>query len=184
MTTLETGHAPPATGRHMGALKGAADFMKAQYVTRWGIVNTTKQQSIAEHSFLVWVLVKEWGPHVLTDNELLCAKELALTHDLAEIRTGDAPTPHKTPEVKAHLDKVEQEIYQQIPVSDRVKQLVKFCDTAESVLFLKLYGQGRHAEEVRELLAVQMWKRLTTSLFNMDERLTLHDQFNEAFHDT
>ena len=188
MTTTDhlklSGSAPPVTSRHTGPLKGAADFLKSQYISRWNIICCAKQQTIAEHQYLCYLLVREWGPKVLTDQELACAKELALTHDLAEIRTGDCPTPFKSPEVKAHLKEVEEGIFSPIPVSGRVGQLVKFCDTAESILFLKLYGLGRHAEDVRELLAVQMWRRLADSLFNMDERLTLHDQFNEAFHDT
>lgn len=177
------GFAPPVTKRHTGPLNGAADYLKAQYINRWAIVNVAKQQSIAEHSFNVWVLVSHWGPEVLNLQELQCAQEYALTHDLAEIRTGDCPTPFKDPLVKEALGEMEEEICPQIPVTPRIKQLVKFCDTAESILFLKLYGLGRHADDVRELLAVQMWARLKDSLFSTAQRQKLHDLFTDTFHD-
>lgn len=175
--------APPISTKHTGPLNGAADYLKAQYINRWGIVNVAKQQSIAEHSFNVWVLVSHWGPEVLNLQELQCAQEYALTHDLAEIRTGDFPTSFKNPLIKEALDDMEKEICPQIPVTPRIKQLVKFADTAESVLFLKLYGLGKHADDVRELLAVQMWARLKDSLFSTGQRQKLHDLFNETFHD-
>ena len=85
--------------------------------------------------------------------------------------------------VKQALGELEMEICPQIPVTPKIKQLVKHCDTAESVLFLKLYGLGKHADDVRELLAVQMWARLKDSLFSTNQRQKLHDLFNETFHD-
>jgi hypothetical protein len=170
--------------KHTGPLKGAADLLKSQYVDRWGIICTAKQQSIGQHMYNVWILVTEWGHAVLSAEELPSAKELALTHDLAEIRTGDCPTPFKTPEMKAALDELEQDIYATVPVTGRVKELVKFCDTAESVLFLKLYGLGSHAVDVRELLATQMWSRLEQSSFTKPEQTKLHDLFIATFNDT
>jgi len=177
------GFAPPVTKKHTGPLNGAADYLKAQYINRWGIVNVAKQQSIAEHSFNVWVLVTHWGPECLNLQELRCAQELALMHDLAEIRTGDFPTSFKDPLIKEALGEMEKEICPQIPATPRIKQLVKFCDTAESVLFLKLYGIGKHANDVQELLAVQMRDRLKDSLFSTNQRQKLYDFFNECFHE-
>jgi len=171
--------------KHSGSLSGAADFLKASYITRWGIVSTAKEQSIAEHMYRVWTLVRVWGPLVqLSTLDQQIAEELALTHDLAEIRTGDCPTPFKTPFVKEKLDMLEGEIYKQIPCNERCKQFVKFADTAESVLFLKMYGLGRHAREVEGLLSDQMWKRLTESLFSNEDQQTLIQQFTKTYHDT
>lgn len=175
----------PNPDRHSGPLHGASDFLKASYITRWCIVNTTKHQSIAEHQYNVWTLVRQWGMHAgLSAKEQAQAEELALTHDLAEIRLGDIPTPVKLNQsLKEQLTGLEERIYPTVPVPGRVKQLVKFCDTAESILFLKLYGQGRHASDVQELLAVQMWERLSNSLFSKTEQQLLHDHFNQTFND-
>lgn len=175
----------PNPNRHSGPLNGAADFLKASYISRWCIINTTKHQSIAEHMYNVWTLVRQWGRHAgLSLKEQAQAEELALTHDLAEIRLGDIPTPVKLNQtIKEQLVELEECVYSVVPVPGRVKQLVKFCDTAEAILFLKLYGQGKHASDVRELLAVQMWERLSNSLFSKTEQQLLHDHFNETFND-
>jgi len=180
--TTYDGFAPPVIEKHTGPLNGAADFLKAQYISRWGIVNTAKQQSVAEHSYNVWVLVSLWGPDVLNPKEMQCAKEYALTHDLAEIRTGDCPTPFKSPLIKEALDELEEEIYPQLPITSKVRQLVKFCDTAEAVLFLRLYGLGKHAVDVQDLLAVQMWARLNETPFTPEQKQRLRDLFNDTFH--
>ena len=171
--------------KHQGPLDGVADFLKSQYISRWGIVCTARDQSIGQHQYNVWMLVRQWGKYAdLTDLQQRTAEELALTHDLAEIRTGDCPTPFKTPEIKEALHEMELSIYSPVPAPPKVKQFVKFCDTAESILFLKLYGLGKHATEVRELLCEQMWKRLDSSGFSVDIQHTLRDKFTEAFHDT
>ena len=176
---------PHLTNKHVGKLEGAADFLKSSYISRWGIVSVSKEQSIAEHMYRVWILVRQWGPLVsLTHSEQAVAEELALTHDLAEIRTGDCPTPFKTPAVKEALTELEQSIYPELPASGRSKQFVKFCDTAESVLFLRMHGVGKHAHEVQELLAQQMWARLGKSLFSPHDHSTLIDHFTRTFHDT
>lgn len=171
--------------KHQGPLNGAADFLKSQYISRWGIVCTAKEQSIGQHMYNVWILVRQWGPVALASAEdQRVAEELALTHDLAEIRTGDCPTPFKTPEIKAALHEMETSIYQPVPCSQAVKDFVKFCDTAESILFLKLYGLGQHATEVRELLCNQMWNRLGRTTIPDAARDRLRDLFTTAYHDT
>jgi hypothetical protein len=171
--------------KHNGALKGAADFLKAQYISRWGIVNTARHQCIAEHMWGVWMLVTEWGPALgLNPKDQKLAENWALTHDLAEIRTGDCPTPFKTPEVKAALDEMEQQIYPGFLVDKNtaVGAFCKFCDTAESILFLKLNGIGKHADDVRELLCRQMWGRLDGSCIPEEKRLLLRNLFTDTYH--
>ena len=160
-----------------------AEFLRASHISRWGIVQTATRQSIAEHMWRVWQLVTHWGPIVGLDSaEQHDAEQLALTHDLAEIRTGDAPTPHKTPELKAHLSAVEAKIVPYVTLheqtcSERTLALVKFCDTAEAVLFLRVNGLGAHAASVQDLLEQQMLDRLATAPFTSDQR----DQLTVSF---
>jgi 5'-deoxynucleotidase YfbR-like HD superfamily hydrolase len=106
------------------------------------------------------------------------AEELALLHDLPEIRTGDAPTPHKSPEMKAMLGAIEEEILPELAelesrCSHKVKDLVKFADTAEAIFFLTVNGLGKHASDVMHLLEGQMIERLEKSSFSSWERETL-----------
>ena len=168
--------------KHSGALDGAVDLLKASYIDRWCIVNTSKRQSIAEHMWRVWALARSWGADCgLTEVEQRSAEELALTHDLAEIRLGDVPTPVKQNAlIKEQLDRMEETIYSTIPVSPKVKLFVKGCDIAEAVLFLKHHGVGRHAYEVRELLSTQLWAKLDGASFYQ----TFYDRFTDAYADS
>jgi hypothetical protein len=178
----------PGSRQHTGPLGGAADYLKASYIKRWGIVNAPPQ-SIAEHQYRVWTLVRQWGPRIkleATHQEL--AEEWALVHDLAEIRTGDAPTPHKTPEIKSWLQGVEHEVYPPIKMLESsiagtdAATFCKFCDTAESILYLKLHGIGKHATDVQELLSQQLRSRLKSSSLSDDKCQILLELFCDAYH--
>lgn len=171
-------------------LRSSAEFLRASHITRWGIVQTARQQNIAEHQYRVWLLVQHWGSHAgLNIVEKRCAGHLALIHDLPEIRTGDAPTPHKTPEVKRYLAEIERQILPQLhqleqQASARVAAFVKFCDTAEAVLFLRVNGLGKHAADVRDLLEQQMMDRLSQSVIEPARQQALIECFISTKHDT
>lgn len=171
-------------------LKSTAEYLRASHISRWGIVQTSHRQNIAEHQYRVWLLTRHWGKIAgLTKDEQINAEELALVHDLPEIRTGDAPTPHKTPEIKAFLSQVEHQILPELAaleerVTSRAKDLVKFCDTAEAILFLKVNGLGKHAEDVQALLEEQMLGRLRKSTIGLAAQNRLIEAFITTKHDT
>lgn len=171
-------------------LKTTAEFLRSSHISRWGIVQTAVRQNIAEHMYRVWLLVRAWGPAVgLSADQQFLAEQLALMHDLPEIRTGDAPTPHKTAELKAHLAQVEQAIYPDLRALEdqadaTVAALVKHCDTAEAVLFLEVNGLGTHAQQVKQLLRQQMLDRLALSPFSADQQSKLIDLFHTTLHAT
>lgn len=68
-------------------------------VPRWTIIPMTKTQSVAEHSYNVWlitgVLYDKLYPIPHNSPEKALALEYALIHDLAEVITGDIPSPAK-----------------------------------------------------------------------------------------
>jgi len=142
-------------------IKTTAELLRLSHVSRWGIVQTAVRQSVAEHSWRVWCLVRQWAQTAaLTVEELAWAQELALLHDVPEIRTGDCPTPAKSPEMKSLLTEVEAEIYPPLAKLEKeangcTKDFVKFCDIAESVIFLHVNGIGKHAKDVEKLLMKQ-----------------------------
>ena len=142
-------------------LKTTAELLRLSHISRWGIVQTAVRQSVAEHSWRVWCLVRQWADVVgLTAEEKAWAQELALLHDVPEIRTGDCPTPAKSPEMKALLTQVENEIYSPLAeleeqANSRAKDLMKYCDICESVIFLHVNGVGKHAKDVEALLKRQ-----------------------------
>lgn len=167
-----------------------AELLRSSHISRWGIVQVAKPQNIAEHMYRVWLLVRDWGPIVeLSPDQQFLAEQLALMHDLPEIRTGDAPTPHKTPELKEHLAQIEQKIYPGLrALEDQADKataaLVKHCDTAESVYFLEVNGLGTHAQQVKQLLRRQMLDRLALSPFTPEQQSRLIDKFQTTLHAT
>ena len=171
-------------------LNTTAEFLRASHISRWGIVQTAVRQNIAEHMYRVWLLARDWGPIVeLSPDQQFLAERLALMHDLPEIRTGDAPTPHKTTELKAHLAQIEQRIYPDLRALEdqadpATAALVKHCDTAESILFLRVNGLGTHAQQVCELLTQQMLERLSRAPFTGEQKTKLLDAFGSIKHAT
>lgn len=175
----------------MSQIEHVHELLRSSHISRWGIVQTAMRQNIAEHMYRVWTMVAAWGPEIgLSGEEQATAERYALTHDLPEIRTGDAPTPHKTPELKKHLATVEAEILPDLcaleaSLTPRAAELVKFCDTAEAVLFLEVNGLGKHALEVKELLHAQMLSRLRgSSAISTDQALRLVAMFHETLSNT
>lgn len=153
-------------------------------------MQTAGVQSIAEHMYRVWVLVRQWGPVAGLDPiQQIHAEEWALTHDAAEIRTGDNPTPHKTPQMKKWLTELEHDICPGAIDTERrmrpaTQDFCKFCDTAEAILYLRVNGLGRHADDVRRLLEVQLSERLHKSALAPETQAALHATFTDTYHDT
>jgi len=174
---------------HTGRLIGAADHLRASHIKRWGIVKTADTQSVAEHLYRVWTLVRMWGPLAgLTEDQQRLAEEWALLHDLPEIRTGDAPTPHKTPEIKAWLSQVEANISPEAAAIEHqiagsaVGDFCKLCDTAEAILYLRVNGLGKHAQDVIRLLEEQMLARLERSKIEPAAQQQLVAVFTSTYH--
>jgi len=161
-------------------IKTTAELLRLSHIRRWGIVQTAVPQTVAEHSWRVWCLVRQWSEVVaLTVEEKAWAEELALLHDVPEIRTGDCPTPAKSPEMKALLTEVEAEIYPPLAALEKEanqcsKDYMKFCDIAESVIFLHVNGLGAHAKDVEKLLKKQAEDHIRSSpLFATDHKENL-----------
>lgn len=77
------------------------DFMRAGHVKRWHIVNTVRDQTIAEHQYLVAIIAMELYTRMIDpvrqENavEFLHLVMCALFSDAPEVRYGDYPTPAK-----------------------------------------------------------------------------------------
>lgn len=156
------------------------DYLRAGHVKRWHIVNTTAQQSIAEHSYLVAIIAM----HLHRDVDPMCDMNdvqetgiYALFHDAPEIRTGDIPTPAKkllreierlTPE--PNLGPMEPDLFERLDirlmprcpftregeVSDVSIQCVKMADAIEAAHWIRENGAGRHAE----IVTAGCWRRV------------------------
>ncbi len=137
------------------------DFLRASYTKRWTIINTTKTQSVGEHSFNVAVIAARLGELFDWNGRFHNTQAFklimwSLFHDIPEIYTGDMPTPFKRALQKhgANILAAEEEFLKDYGGKARDAEdseygmIVKFADLLEAIWFLKDHGTGEHAKKV------------------------------------
>jgi 5'-deoxynucleotidase YfbR-like HD superfamily hydrolase len=150
-----------------------SDVKRATWVKRWTIVRTLREQNIAEHSFMVAMIAMELTKRIgfpadeggglqgALEGELL---RWALWHDMAEVFTGDIPTPTKIRlkcAVGDALDGIEDLVAPEVAeikksTSDHVIRVVKVADYLEAISFLQDNGGNDDAAEVKHTLMGQL----------------------------
>jgi 5'-deoxynucleotidase len=137
--------------------------LRACHVKRWHIVQTSREQTLAEHSFAVAVIAgslaaaMRWNG-LLQESGKLKLLQWALAHDIIEVRTGDMPTPFKRDLEavggKGIVEKAEDRVdadtmaaYRQVRGTD-IETIVKLADQIEAIFFLQDNGVGAHAKQV------------------------------------
>lgn len=157
------------------------DLMRVSHVKRWQIVRVAREQTLAEHLYRVFLLVREFGPKVgLTPEEVKSAEEFALVHDLPEIMTGDIASPVKSQ--LPPLDHIEaqfsrQHIEAMAACNRKSLKLVKLCDLIEAAIFLEVEGMGLHANNVEseilnkivEITDSNGWQNITGDIHELLE---------------
>jgi len=143
--------------------------IRMSQIKRWHMVDTSRQQTLAEHSCnvaLLAVSIAVTAPHMYF-GEAASVIGPALTHDLGEAFTGDIPTPTKRadPKIREIIDKME---FKHTPkefmyvCDQKVAWLIKLCDLADGIRFIRRYGHGdaiaKHAQnglegQIEELFA-------------------------------
>lgn len=173
------------------------ETFRALQVTRWHIVQTTRDQSMAEHSFMVAqisrFLVEALDLEEVVDPGLVAIA--ALDHDMGEIHTGDLTTPIKEAisegisntydvSVNSARETVNRAIGdEESQYPQLVRDIVKAADLVDAVHFLKSYGYGKHAERVANGLehrlrdrfqnwrwdggSTTMWEAASTALISL-----------------
>ncbi|MGL5176579.1 MAG: YfbR-like 5'-deoxynucleotidase [Aeromonas veronii] len=139
--------------------------MRLHSVKRWHMIDTTRQQTLAEHTanvaMLTFILVQKFPWLVEKDpRPSTFAVMAALVHDIAESFTGDIPT-----HTKQHLEglqALEDEVVPrmfQFTWTEEVALLVKLCDLADGIRFIRLHGVDGTARHAREGLEKQLAER-------------------------
>lgn len=138
-------------------------IMRMHSVKRWHMIDTTRQQTLAEHSSNVAVLVsllviqvaKKFAYRLsgMDAGDMILA---ALTHDVVESFTGDIPT--HTKKFLTGLGSMESRVLPDefnILITDDVKLLIKLCDLADGIRFIRLHGVDMTATHARHGLEKQ-----------------------------
>jgi 5'-deoxynucleotidase len=145
--------------------------LRACHVRRWHIVQTSREQTLAEHSFAVAVIAgslaaaMRWR-ELMHDSGKLKLLQWSLAHDIIEVRTGDMPTPFKRELeavggkgiVEKAEDRVDPETmgaYRLVRGTD-VEMIVKLADQIEAIFFLQDNGVGAHAKQVLDGLRAHL----------------------------
>lgn len=130
----------------MKPLVEAQLYRDAGAVKRYHVKRTLRQQTVAEHTFGMLMLVKQVAPHL--DKSMLYTA--ILHHDLPELMTGDVPAPIKRahPELGPLMNSIEEEL---VPLynpaceglTHEEQSLLKWADRMELVLWcLEEYRMG------------------------------------------
>jgi 5'-deoxynucleotidase YfbR-like HD superfamily hydrolase len=153
-------------------------------ISRWGIVATSRQQSVGEHSYRVCMIAQALYdfvfpvPHNSDDKQLLTS--FAMVHDITEVLSGDLDSIFKLA-VKAQYPDVFANVINRMAGQRRdagpltaavaslersvkgtfIEALVKIADYLEALIYLEQYGTNtRHKGNVRDTILENMWARL------------------------
>jgi 5'-deoxynucleotidase YfbR-like HD superfamily hydrolase len=154
-------------------------------VSRWGVVATSRQQSVGEHSYRVCMIalamfdyMEDGTPHNSFDR--ISIASLAMTHDIFETLSGDLnsifklATEAQFPDVYNEVIKdmaLERKdtgpLYTKVSADERaakgtmVEAIVKLSDMVEALIYLDTYGTNcHHRQHVRDNILERMWQKL------------------------
>jgi 5'-deoxynucleotidase len=119
------------------------DVLRTGHVKRWHMVNVHRQQTIAEHMYLVTMIASDMARILGIENRDLII-QWALHHDLAEVMTGDIATPMKVAlnrEALGAVKTIENKVDLALRAFDEAsngfpRAIVKLADMVESIHFL------------------------------------------------
>jgi hypothetical protein len=161
--------------------------MRLHAVKRWHMIDTTRQQTLAEHSANVALLamtIAKTAPVNTFDTHTVVGAA-ALVHDIPEAFTGDVPT-----HTKRHIDSLDdlEEIVTpkelSIPASPATIALIKLCDLADGIRFIRLHGVDLTARHAQEGLEEQYIKKINWAIkeFEWSDNIHFHIHDNLMFY--
>ncbi len=136
------------------------DYLRVGHVKRWHNVNTTREQTVAEHSYMVTVIAIHLATKIVGDPAFTAQVAFeALFHDSVEVVLGDMPTPAKRflrefTSNAAIFEQMEKMLMPKVPYrlqpsSKGVTTYVKMADRIEAAHWISENGVGNHAKIVK-----------------------------------
>ena len=123
-----------------------ADILRASHVSRWNIVNVSRHQSVAEHTFNVCMIARRLCKELSLDDVLII--KAALEHDLDEVIFGDLPSPIKAELMSKGVNINALVANEMRHLTQQQKIVIKVADLLDAVLFLQDHAMGTHAAGV------------------------------------
>jgi len=157
--------------------RGLETVMRLHSVKRWHMIDTTRHQTLAEHSANVALLayfIAKTSPINHFDDPMAVAV-YGLVHDVAEAFTGDIPS--HTKRMISGVDELERAVSSAIfdvNVNENSMILVKMCDLADGIRFVRLHGVDLTATHARKGLEDQLRRKLDDREMNWPEELYYH----------
>lgn len=124
-------------------------IVRAQSVKRWHMIDTSRIQSIAEHSANVATLayyISISSPQGYFGSPADAALH-GLLHDISEAFTGDIPshTKRELTGVDTLEDRLTPVVLNRKP-DPKLARLIKICDLADGIRFIRAHGVDRTAK--------------------------------------
>ncbi len=160
-----------------------ADLARSGHVTRWHSVRTARDQTLAEHHYMVTRIANRLAKDIfgadLTDSGLLQIMEYASLHDTPELLMGDLPSPlkkhieHLCGEKKENpIEAIEKEIAPWLfEMKETIRStnpeyliIVKLADIIDALVFITEEGIGGHAKKVIQILYSMLEEKLKQAL--------------------
>ena len=163
------------------------EVMRLSNLKRWGIVEMSRTQSVAEHSYNVAMIAayivdrlpSEIKPAGLRENVI----NWSLIHDLPELVTGDIPTPIKAL-IKTSLDGAEKDLFPRISsykdsLCELSRAICKTADYIDAIQFANRFCVDSRKEEIID----EMKENLGEMIDNMewDNAIALHKVVKEIW---
>ena len=143
------------------------DFLRVSHIKRWHNVLTIREQTVAEHSYLVMLMALDlFNTMVGVDSENRDSSQgyayhiliTGMFHDSPEVAAGDIPTPAKRliREITGDpgiFDKIDGQlmpdaVYGVKPGGMDIDPYIKVADAIEGYQFIHDNGAGTHAQVV------------------------------------
>lgn len=122
------------------------DALRLAQVKRYGICHVNRDQSVAEHSFMVALIAGELATATGDENLIREVMMYSIIHDMDEIETGDIPSPFKR-KLRAECPGVIPILDGAAKTSPEVKAIVKAADLLESLYYIREFGGSRFTQE-------------------------------------
>ena len=150
------------------------ETMRLSGIQRWGVIEMSRRQSVAEHSYNVAMISRMicerglFGP--LTTKQSM---EWALYHDLPEVASGDIPSSWKqsNPVMFANLESEMFPVYASFKSRQSgtdVKGIVKIADYVDAIQFAQKFCVDSRKEVIIKEIKYRMGKVISAYNFGDD----------------